>query len=184
MTALFALAALMPTLSGPDTEAFAPGQSIADEIRAVAGTVAAWVPAGVLKGDASGDLASYLLFPDDDVAVLRLTGKQVKAALERSVSLYPSPNPSFLQVSGLEVTFRAGAAPDGRISAVKIGGTELDEGASYEVAMPSNLAKGGLGFFTVWDRRVAPRPVPNSTLESLLKGKSVGARAPRWRKTD
>ena len=167
--------------AGPDTEAFGPGQAIADELRAATGAEIGWVPAGILKDAGSGDLASYVLFLTDEIAVVKLTGAQVRAALERAVSLYPTPNPSFLQVSGIEVSFSKSAEADKRIRTVLVNGIELNPATTYDVAMPANLAKGGLGYFTVWDKKSISRVLPEKTLESLLKGKTGFVRTSRWK---
>lgn len=167
--------------AGPETGSFGPGQAIADEIRSAAGTELAWIPAGMLQEDGRGDLSSYVQFGTDEVAVVRLTGAQVKAALERSVALYPSGNPGFLQVSGLEVSFSASAVPDSRVRTVLVNGIELRADGSYEVAMPANLARGGLGYFMVWERQAIVRTLEGVTLEGLLRGKSGFVRAARWK---
>lgn len=167
--------------AGPDSEAFGPGQAIADELRTATNAEIAWVPAGVLKENGSGDLASYVVFLTDEVAVVKLTGSQVRAALERSVSLYPTPNPSFLQISGIEVSFSKSAEAEKRIRTVLVNGMELNPTATYNVAMPANLAKGGLGYFTVWDKKAISKLMPDMTLESLLKGKTGFVRTSRWK---
>lgn len=167
--------------AGPDTEAFGPGQAIADELKSAAGTDVAWIPAGVLKADGKGDLSTYVQFLTDDIAVVKLTGAEIKAALERSVSLYPAPNPSFLQISGLEVSFSRSAEADKRVRTVLVNGLELNPNSVYTAAMPGNLAKGGLGYFTVWDKKSIERTLPGTTLESLLKGKTGFVRTSRWK---
>ena len=179
LTGFLVLAAAI-SFAGPETESFGPGQAIADEIRSAAGADAAFVPAGVLNENAKGDLASYLQFPGDQIAVVKLTGAQIKAALERSVSLYPSPNPSFLQISGLDVNFKKSAEAESRVTSVTINGSALEMGSSYEVAMPNSLARGGLGYFTIWKKEAVVRTLPGTTLESLLKGKSGNVKETRW----
>ncbi len=169
---------------GPDTESFGPGQAIADEIRTVASTDIAWIPAAMLENEAKGDLSTYLKFGTDEIAVVSLTGDQIKLALERSVNLYPTPNPSFLQISGLEVSFSKSAAPDSRIRTILVNGTELNSKQNYDVAMPITIARGGLGFFTVWKKTSISRTLEGTTLEKILKGKSGFARTARWKAVD
>ena len=60
------------------------------------------IPAGKVSASDLGDLVSY---SDDPLAVLKLTGAQIKQALEKAVSIYPQPNLGFLQVSGMKFTF-------------------------------------------------------------------------------
>lgn len=179
---LVAVAAL--AWAGPDTEGTAAGQSVADALRDFAKTDVAFVAAGQLRTSANDDLVSQIQYPSDEIAVVKLTGKQLRAALERAVSLYPSPNPGFLQVSGLEVSFRARGGADARITAVSVNGGALDAGRTYTVAMPGSLARGGLGYFTVWEKNAIERTISGATLESVLKGKTVGARPSRWKLAD
>ncbi|MFM9874657.1 MAG: 5'-nucleotidase C-terminal domain-containing protein [Fimbriimonadaceae bacterium] len=179
---LFAL--VSTAFCGPDTESFGPGQAIADEIKAVSGADIAWIPAAMLEDEAKGDLGSYLKFGTDEISVVSLTGEQIKLALERSVNLYPTPNPSFLQVAGLEVSFSKSAAPDSRIRTVLVNGIELNFKQNYDVAMPITIARGGLGFFTVWKKTSITRTMEGTTLEKVLKGKSGFVRTARWKAVD
>lgn len=170
--------------AGPEKESFGPGQAIADEIRSVAGTDIAWIPAGMLNEDAKGDLSTYVKFGTDEISVVTLTGAQVRLALERAVSLYPSANPSFLQISGLEVSFSKSAEPDQRTRSILVDGSELESAKKYSVAMPSTVARGGLGFFTIWDKKSIDRTIEGSSLESVLKGKAGNVRTARWKMVD
>lgn len=165
----------------PDVGANAAAQAAADEIRTFASADVAFLGAGFLKGTFSkDDLATLLQYPTDEVVVLNLTGTQIRQALERSVSLYPQPNQSFLQVSGLDVQFKKSAAPNSRIASVTVSGAPLVDGKTYSVAMPSLLAKGGLGYFKIWDDAKITRRFENRTMESVLKGKKATEGTPRW----
>ena len=169
-------------VAGPDTEAHGPSQTAADLIREAAGSDVAFLAAGMLKSSFNpSDLSTLVRFPTDEIAILNLKGAQIKAALERSVALYPSPSDSFLQLSNVEATFAKNAEPDKRVVRVLIGGAPLDSGRTYTVAMPTSLARGGLGYFKVWDRNHLKTTLEKVTLESVLGGKSVRETAPRWR---
>ncbi len=183
LTIPFLLVAAL-AFGGPDTESFGPGQAIADEIRSLAGTEIAWIPAGMLNEEGKGDLSTYVKYGTDEISIVTLTGAQVKLALERAVSLYPSANPSFLQLSGLEVAFSKSAEPDQRTRSILVDGSELDLTKRYSVAMPSTVARGGLGFFTIWDKKAIERTIEGSSLESILKGKAGNARTARWKMVD
>ncbi|MCG9894442.1 MAG: 5'-nucleotidase C-terminal domain-containing protein [Fimbriimonadaceae bacterium] len=153
------------------------GQGMADSLRSATGADFAFVPAGVLVDDLAGKtLASALLFPTEEVSVLKLTGAQVRQALERSVSLFPTNNPAFLHVSGLEVSFRASSTAETRLVSV----TGVDASQTYRVAMPSSLARGGLGYFTVWNRQPA-EPGLELTMEQVLKTGQPDPGPARWR---
>lgn len=158
------------------------GQSIADAMRTAAGTDAAFLPLGMLKESLGGrDLAGALQFPADDLAVVRLTGAQLRTALERSVSLFPSSSPAYLFVSGIEAGFNAGGAPDRKVGQITVNGAALSAGQTYRVAMPGSLAKGGLGYFTVWGKSAVEAGSSGRTLESVLGGKQATAGGPRMR---
>lgn len=183
--ALTLLAGAVSSFAGPDTESFGPAQSAADLLRSVTKSDLAFLPAGVLKpGFKAGDLSGLLLFPTDDVCVVSLSGKQVRQALEKSVGLYPSANPGFLQVSGVTVTFSKKADPGNRVVSATLSGANLDEARKYRVAMPGSLARGGLGYFMVWEKSQIVENVANQNLESILKGKSGTDPAPRWKAVD
>jgi len=171
-------------MAGPDTEPTAAGQAIADALRDSARSDISFMAAGLMKAGNADDLASNVQYPADDVVVVKVTGKQIKSALERSSSLYPSPNPGFLQLSGIEATFSKSAASDSRVSNVTINGSPLDLSRTYTVAMPGSLGRGGLGYFTVWDKSAIERVVAGITLESVLKGKATTRTAPRWKIVD
>lgn len=168
--------------AGPDTEAYAPAQIAADVLREAAGAEIAFLPAGMLKdAHQSDNLASLLQYPTDELAVVSLRGSQIKLALERSVSLFPAPCSAFLQVSGLEYTFSKSASPDSRVLSVLVGEQKLEPGRTYTVAMPATIARGGLGFFKIWNRDQISRVLPGVTLESLLRGKATSPSAARVR---
>jgi 5'-nucleotidase/UDP-sugar diphosphatase len=96
-------------------------------------------------------VASLLQNPAETWAVSALTGAQLKAALERSLSRLPLPNGAFLQVAGMSVVYDAHAPREQRVKQVLVGGAALNEAQTYEVAMPLSLAKGGAGYFPIFD---------------------------------
>lgn len=168
-------------IAGPDKEAHGPSQDIADLIREAAGAEAAIIAAGMIKDGNNSDLATFLRYPTDEIAVVDLKGSQIRQALAKSVSLYPSPYDSFLQLSNMEASFKKSAAPDARLEFANLGGQRLDEKRTYAVAMPATLARGGLGFFRIWDKNQIKKTLDGVTLESVVKGKAASNSAPRWR---
>lgn len=75
--------------------------------------------------------------------VLRLTGAQVREALENGVSRAPWGSGRFPQVSGLAFSFDARLPPGARVTGVTVGGAPLDDGKSYTLATNDFLARGG-----------------------------------------
>jgi len=167
--------------SNPETGSHLPSQAAADVLRSFASVDGAFLAAGLVKETYQKEnLASLLQYPADGVVVISLTGSQVKQAFERSVSLYPQPNASFLQISGFEVTFNGSSSPDQRVVSVTAGGAPLDNARTYQIAMPSSLGRGGLGYFKIWDKTKITKTLPGATMESVLKGKAYAETAPRW----
>jgi 2',3'-cyclic-nucleotide 2'-phosphodiesterase (5'-nucleotidase family) len=165
----------------PDVGGNSAAQDAADVIRQAASSDAAFLPAGLVKQSFDKDnLASLLEYPTEEVVVVSLTGAQIRAALELSVSLFPQPNKSFLQVSGIDVTFNKSAASNKRIVGVSVGGSKLDDSRTYTVAMPSSLAKGGLGYFKIWEKSQIQKTLTGKSIEDLLRGKRSAGSASRW----
>ncbi|MBV6457628.1 MAG: hypothetical protein HONBIEJF_00743 [Fimbriimonadaceae bacterium] len=172
---------VMPSLAGPGDEAHLPSQAAADLLRTAARTDAAFIAAGQIKTPFDPkNLATLLQYPGDDVAIVSLKGSQIKQALERSISLYPSPSMCFLQLSGIEVTFKKDAPAESRITKVLIGGLAISEGNTYTVAMPGSLARGGMGYFKIWEKSQVKPATGLTTLESILSGKDGSGGSPRW----
>jgi 2',3'-cyclic-nucleotide 2'-phosphodiesterase (5'-nucleotidase family) len=171
--------------AGPDDGAFAPAQNAADIVREAAGADAAFLAAGLLKPTfRQDDLSTMVRFPTDEIAVVTLSGSLIRSALERSVALYPSPSDSFLQLSNIVATFSKSGSPDSRIKTITLGGGPLDESRSYTVAMPATLARGGLGYFKIWDKSKITKTLTGVTLEAILSGKASHDSEPRWRVTN
>jgi 2',3'-cyclic-nucleotide 2'-phosphodiesterase (5'-nucleotidase family) len=157
-------------------------QAAADVIRTKAGTDIAFIVAGMFKPDydKSKDLSTMLLYPDTKISIVKVTGDQLKQALERSVSLYPQANSSFLQLSGVEVTFNKSLSDGKRVVSAKVNGSPLNNSASYTVAMPTPIAEGGYGYYNVWDKPDIVKTLDPDTMESCLKGKPYTDSSPRW----
>jgi 2',3'-cyclic-nucleotide 2'-phosphodiesterase (5'-nucleotidase family) len=96
-------------------------------------------------------LRHAIVVPLDETVVLRLSGRQLKQALERSVRNYPAKNQGFLQVSGLSATFDPSKPEGSRIVDLKVGGAPVADGRVYTVAMPALLADGAQGYHRVWE---------------------------------
>jgi 2',3'-cyclic-nucleotide 2'-phosphodiesterase (5'-nucleotidase family) len=166
---------------GPEVGSHPASQAAADVLRDYAGADGAFMAAGLVKsGFAKDNLASLLQFPTDEIVIVNLTGAEIKQALERSVSLYPQPNPSFLQLSGIEATFSKNGAPGQRIVSATVNGSKLDDKRKYTIAMPASLGRGGLGYFKIWDTSKIAKTFAKATVESVLKGKPFIDTPPRW----
>jgi 2',3'-cyclic-nucleotide 2'-phosphodiesterase (5'-nucleotidase family) len=165
----------------PDVGPNAAAQSAADVLRTFAGADGAFIAGGSLKETFNkDDMSTMLQFPTDEIVVLKLTGDQIRQAFERSVSLYPEANKSFLQISGFEVTFKKAKGSGDRIISISASGAALDNDKKYTVAMPSLLARGAVGYYRIWEKAETVKTFPNTKFEDVLKGKKVSEGALRW----
>ncbi|MFE8696426.1 5'-nucleotidase C-terminal domain-containing protein [Cytobacillus sp. FJAT-53684] len=96
-----------------------------------------------------GDILTILPF-GNTLATMELSGAEIKAALEHSVSQAPKESGGFLHVSGMKFTFDSTKPVGERIVSmeVNVGGdyVAIEENAKYVVATNAFTAKGGDGF--------------------------------------
>lgn len=167
---------------GPESDAYGPGQNVADILREVAGADGAFIAAAMLdpKKHQADDLSKLLVYPTDGVVIVSLTGSQVRQAFERSLSLYPQPYWGFLQISGFEVVFNPEGAANQRVKSITASGQRLDDLKNYQVAMPIGLARGGYGYFKIWNEQKIVSTVADMTVEKAAAGKKAADTKPRW----
>jgi 2',3'-cyclic-nucleotide 2'-phosphodiesterase (5'-nucleotidase family) len=167
------------------------GNLVADAARASLKAEIALVPASQLRdvtlpaGDLTREaLSNALLYPDEKTVLVEVTGAQVRAALERGLSMLPGkPNAAFLQVSGLAVTFRSDAPEGQRVLGVQVGGSALVAERNYKAAMPYSLAKGALGYFRVFDglKPTQTGAAISDAVVDLVRGKTISPQSGRLR---
>lgn len=163
-----------------DPAAHGPSQVAADFLKEAAGSDAAFVASGMVRSNFQrDDLSSLIQFPDDEIVIVLLKGSELRQAFERSVSLYPQANASFLQISGFEITFAPDAPVGQRIKSIAVNNSRLDEAKEYSIAMPSSLGRGGYGYFRIWDRTKITKTL-DVTVGKVLAGKKVAESKPRW----
>ncbi len=155
------------------------GDLIADAMRASAQTDFALVPADEMTPTvlAVGQVPAaqivhtlhYSGDPADTIVILKLTGKQIYQALDRSMSRIPQPFDGFLQISGFLVHLDPSAqTAAARIVAILPNGATLQPDHSYRVAVPHALAEGGLGYFQVWPDKKSWEQETNVSLATAL----------------
>lgn len=165
--------------SNPSKEGHAGAQNAADLIRSQAGADGAFFTAAYIKQNYNPkDLASLMTYPTEGIVVLKLKGSQIRAAFERSASLYPQQNVGFLQISGFSVTIDPSAAK--KIGAITTDSGPLDDKKDYSIAMPALLGRGGMGYISIWNKGMISRTLEGVTLESVLKGKAESPSSSRW----
>ena len=125
----------------------------ADAVLGLAAAVSFKTGAIPAAGATREQVASLLQTPEESWAVSRLTGAQIRKALERSLSRAPLPNANaFLQVSGMTVVYDPTQPRDERIISLTTAQGPIEPERRYEVVMPLALAKGGSGYFQVFGK--------------------------------
>ena len=136
-------------LSGAGETAF--GNLLADAMRQATGSDIGLSNGGGIRGDTvyppgtrltRKTVLTELPFGNKTV-VLRLTGAQVREALENGVSRAAHPSGRFPQVSGLAFTFDARKPAGERVTSVTVGGAPLEDDRTYTLATNDFLARGG-----------------------------------------
>jgi 5'-nucleotidase len=113
--------------------------------------------AGLAAGPISwGDLLAVLPF-SNTLATLKVTGADLRAALENGFSAAESGAGRFPQVAGLRVTWNAAAPPGRRVVAVSVldeagQAAPLDDLRLYAVVTNNFMRQGGDGYVTLRDR--------------------------------
>ena len=136
------------------------GDLVADAVRQTGSAQVALIPSDEIDSGASipagkteaGKIVAALHYagdPGDTIVVVTLTGAQLLKVAERSVSRAPEPFDGFLQVSGLQIRYNANQPEGKRVSLVGAGGSEVDAGKAYRVAMTRSLAGGSLGYYQI-----------------------------------
>ncbi|MGI9233746.1 MAG: bifunctional metallophosphatase/5'-nucleotidase [Woeseiaceae bacterium] len=133
------------------------GNLVADALIAVADTDIAFVHSGSLRKDLpAGDVRLVDILDTypfvDDVIVKKLSGAQIRRAIEQSLTL----ERGLLQVSGLNVTYDLTQSEGRRLISVQRDGVALADTEYFTVAAPGFLAEGG-DLYTVFAESAAIR---------------------------
>ncbi len=127
------------------------GNLITDAMRKSTGADIAFTNGGGIRASIDeGDITFEEIitaFPfTNTLAVIEVTGAELKAALEHGVDLYPEQAGHFPHVSGMTYKFDAGKAVGNRVVEVSIGKEALDETKTYKLVTNDFLAAGGDGY--------------------------------------
>jgi 5'-nucleotidase / UDP-sugar diphosphatase len=125
------------------------GNLYADIIRAEVSAEIGFMPSGALRKDLpQGDVPLMDVidsFPfTDRVAELEMTGRQILAVLEQSLTL----ERGMLQVSGLRVDYDLNRPVGNRVVSVQVNGVDLNLAQFYRVSTVEIMAQGGDLFTT------------------------------------
>lgn len=127
------------------------GDLVADIMRSASGADAAIINGGGLRASINrGEIKIkdiYTVLPFDNyIVAVKLTGKQIREALEHGVSAVEEAAGRFPQVSGINFTYSRSAKPGSRVKDIVIGDKPLEAGKEYIVATNDFLAAGGDGY--------------------------------------
>ncbi|MFF2092902.1 5'-nucleotidase C-terminal domain-containing protein [Paenibacillus sp. NPDC058174] len=124
------------------------GNLIADAIRDAAGADIGLTNGGGIRASINegiitkGDVITVLPF-GNQIVTLKVSGADLKAALENGVSDYPNPKGAFPQVSGIAFKIDAAKPAGERVHSVTVGGKPLDGKKQYVIATNDFMAAGG-----------------------------------------
>ncbi|MDE0309857.1 MAG: 5'-nucleotidase C-terminal domain-containing protein [Acidiferrobacterales bacterium] len=152
------------------------GNMIADSIRLATGADMALTNSGSIRGNTVYPSGTQItrkmvlteLPYDDTIVVLRLTGAQVREALEIGVSQVGEGSGRFPQVSGLTFRFNPRMSAGSRVSSVSVGGTPLEDEKFYTLATNDFLAGGGNSYDVFADSQVVLDAVSGPLLTEVL----------------
>jgi 2',3'-cyclic-nucleotide 2'-phosphodiesterase (5'-nucleotidase family) len=127
------------------------GDLIADIMRETAHADIALINGGTIRTSIKkGELKAkhiYSVLPFDNyIVAIRLTGEQIREALEHGVSAIEEGAGRFPQVSGLSFTYLLQEKPGSRVKEILVAGTPIDLNKEYSVATNDFLAAGGDGY--------------------------------------
>ena len=96
-----------------------------------AGSILRSIPKGEIK---YGNIVESVIF-GNTVITKKLTGKQIKEAIESGAEIYPEASSTFLHLGNVTYKLDAGKKAGSRITDIKVKGTKLNESKYYIVAM-------------------------------------------------
>lgn len=162
------------------TQETAVGNLIADAMRARGKADAAVMNGGGIRagklyaageGISRRDVQAELPF-SNNLVVIQISGRDLKAGLENGVSQLPKSSGRFPQVSGIAIEVDVARPVGQRIVALQVAGAPLDPARIYRVATNDFLASGRDGYVTFGTAKplLPPRdspPLANEVMEYL-----------------
>lgn len=124
------------------------------------------------------DVYSVLPF-DNYIVAIKLTGKQIREALEHGVSAVEDEEGRFPQVSGLTFKYSPSEKRGSRIKEISVAGRPIDLDREYIVATNDFLAVGGDGYKAFGEAIKSSRDF--SVIGGMMKGgKVIYSDSGRW----
>ncbi|MBM3607447.1 MAG: bifunctional metallophosphatase/5'-nucleotidase [Alphaproteobacteria bacterium] len=166
------------------------GNLITDAIRTSTGADIAVMNGGGIRGNARYEtghrltrrhILSELPFGNKTL-VFRLTGAQLKAALEHGFGEFPRPAGQFLHVSGARIVIDGSRKPGERVTSIEVAGAPVDPKQYYTVAASDFFLRGGDGFTQFTEQALRTRVedallIANDVMVYVRKLGTINARA-------
>ena len=159
------------------------GNLLTDLARRHTGTDIALFNSGLIRGSIPAGPVTLkrvmeALPYDGSLISFKLTGMQLREAMENSVSQLSSDSGRFLQVSGLTYLFDSSAPAGSRVKEIRIQEAPLDPARQYSVVVDQFIAEGGDGYavFAQGHERVDHQLPLRDLLTSALKAGPITAR--------
>jgi len=92
-----------------------------------------------------GQAISVLPF-GNTLALMELSGAELKSVFERSVEKYPEEDGGFLHISGMQLIFNPEAKIGNRVISMTIDGKEIEADKTYKITTNVFTAQGGDGY--------------------------------------
>ncbi len=158
------------------------GDLVSDVMRSVSGADVTLINGGGIRTSIKKGIIRvrdvYSAFPFDSyIVAVRLTGKEIKDALEHGVSGVEEEEGRFPQVSGLSFKYSRSSRRGSRVKSVLIGGKPIDSGREYIVATNDFVAAGGDGYRSFEE---AIRSRKDSTGSTMKSDRVVYSDSGRW----
>lgn len=104
------------------------------------------IRSSIHKGEVTyGDVLTVLPF-GNPLAIVELSGAELKSTLEHSVKEYPNESGGFLHVAGMKFIFDPFQPAGSRVISLEVAGKEVVDSTMYKAATNVFTARGGDGF--------------------------------------
>lgn len=104
------------------------------------------IRASIDKGEVTyGEVLTVLPF-GNPLAIIELSGAELKSTFEHSVKEYPKESGGFLHIAGMKLLFDPSKPVGSRVVSLTIDGKEIADNAVYKAATNVFTARGGDGF--------------------------------------
>jgi len=153
------------------------GNLVADALKEYYGADLGVVNGGGIRGNrkyAAGtkltrkDIQSELPFWNLAV-VIKVSGEQIRLAMENSLSKIEDAKGRFLQVSGMKMTYCPSKPVGQRVSEIIVDGKQIRPNDEFMLALPDFLAAGGDGFDMLVSGKVVKTQKANLRLWEIVR---------------